>query len=165
MKLEDLTCISENVNLEDYLSLYKYVRDNMEHPEWLGTFTKEEIVELLKEKGKIWLFYCGKDKVCSMFYLPSNNKSLKKHNIDYDEKETGSLGPIMVSPDYIGNGLQKQMMDMFDKYCKSIGNKYIFTKVCSDNIYSVNNIIKCGYVLTNKYINERGENSTFIKRL
>ena len=87
MKLEDLTCISDNVNLEDYLSLYKYVRDNMEHPEWLGTFTKEETEDFLKKTGKIWLYYYGINKVCSMFYFPSNNKSLKKHNINYDESE------------------------------------------------------------------------------
>ena len=47
--LENLNCVSKNVNLDDYLYLYKYVRDNMENPEWLGTFTKEEIIESLKE--------------------------------------------------------------------------------------------------------------------
>ena len=53
--LENLNCVSKNVNLDDYLYLYKYVRDNMENPEWLGTFTKEEIIEILNNKGKI----CG----------------------------------------------------------------------------------------------------------
>lgn len=53
MKLEDLKCISDNVNIDDYLKLYKYVRDNMEHPEWLGTFTKEEVVDILGIGGKI----------------------------------------------------------------------------------------------------------------
>ena len=50
--LENLNCVSKNVNLDDYLYLYKYVRDNMENPEWLGTFTKEEIIEILNNKGK-----------------------------------------------------------------------------------------------------------------
>ena len=31
-----------NVNLDEYLWLYNYVRDNMEHPEWLGDFSKED---------------------------------------------------------------------------------------------------------------------------
>lgn len=31
--LKKLKCVSENVNLDDYLFLYKYVRDNMEHKE------------------------------------------------------------------------------------------------------------------------------------
>ena len=40
MSFNELKCVSDNVNLDDYLKLYKYVRDNMEHPEWLGTFEK-----------------------------------------------------------------------------------------------------------------------------
>ena len=41
--LNELKCVCENVEIDKYLELYKYVRENMEHPEWLGTFTKEEI--------------------------------------------------------------------------------------------------------------------------
>lgn len=163
MKLENLNCYSTNVNIDDYLKLYKYVRDNMIHPEWLGTFTKNEIEDILENGGKIWLYYKDNEPVCSMFYMPSNNKSLRKHNIEYDEGLTGALGPIMVSPKYIGNGLQNQMMTIFDEYCKSINKKYIFTKVCSDNVFSINNIIKQGYILRDKYITERGENSAFVK--
>ena len=47
MKLTDLKEVSDNVNLNDYLILYNYVRDNMNHPEWLGTFSLEEINEIL----------------------------------------------------------------------------------------------------------------------
>ena len=163
--LENLNCVSKNVNLEDYLYLYKYVRDNMENPEWLGTFTKEEIIEILNNKGKIWLYYDNKNLVCSMMYIPSNNKSLKKHNISYDEKLVGSLGPIMVNPNYVGNGYQRQMMKILDEYCKSINKKYIFTKVCSDNVYSLNNMLKDNYVVTDEYENERGKNTTLLKEL
>lgn len=53
MNLNELKCVSDNVNLDDYLKLYKYVRDNMEHPEWLGTFTRDEIVDILSNDGKI----------------------------------------------------------------------------------------------------------------
>ena len=47
MKLTDFKEVSSNVNLDEYLYLYNYVRDNMEHPEWLGTFTLDEIKEIL----------------------------------------------------------------------------------------------------------------------
>lgn len=105
MILEDFKCIEENVDLDDYLKLYNYVLDNMEHKEWLGTFVKNEIKEILSKGGKIWLYYDKDNLVSSMFYIPTTNKSLKKHNINYDERITGSLGPIMVSPKYVGNGL------------------------------------------------------------
>ena len=97
--LKNLKCTEKNVNLKDYLSLYKYVRDNMEHPEWLGTFTENEIIDILNNKGKIWLYYDKNKLVCSMFYIPVKEKTLIKYNIQYNYKYVGSLGPIMVSPD------------------------------------------------------------------
>ncbi len=145
MKLSDLKVVSNNINIDEYLYLYNYVRDNMEHPEWLGTFTKEEVEEILENGGKIWMYYDQKIPVCSMFYIPISNKSLRKHNVFYDEKNTGSLGPIMVRKEYIGNGLQNEMIKVLDNYTKSIGKIHMFTKAHAENIYSVRNILKNGY--------------------
>ncbi len=50
MKLDNFRCIEKNeINLSDYLSFTNYVKANMEHPEWLGIFTKDEF-ELLNTK-------------------------------------------------------------------------------------------------------------------
>ena len=84
MKLSDFKEISDNINLDEYLYLYNYVRDNMDHPEWLGTSAKDEIKEILNNGGKIWMYYDNDIPVCSVFYIPTSNKSLKKHNIDYE---------------------------------------------------------------------------------
>ena len=165
MKLEELKCVSDNVNIDDYLKLYKYVRDNMKHPEWLGTFTYDEIKDILSIGGKILLYYKDLDLVCSCFYIPSSNKSLRKHNIEYDESITGSLGPVMVSPDYVGNGLQLEMQKVFNNYCTEIGKQYIFAKAHADNIYSIRNIEKDGYIETDHYESERGMNKAYIKKL
>lgn len=165
MKLSDLYCISENVNLDDYLKLYKYVKDNMDYPSWLGEFTKEEIIELLNIGTKIWLYYDNKTPVCSFMMLPSSNKTLNKNNVFYDEKEVASLGPIMVSKGYVGNKLQLQMMEELECYCKANNYKYIFTKVHSDNKYSLSNMLKYGFKITNEYTNERGNNTTLIKEV
>jgi GNAT superfamily N-acetyltransferase len=165
MNFEELNCVSENVNLDDYLYLYKYVRDNMEHPEWLGTFEYDEIVDILANGGKIWLYYDNDNLVCSVFYIPPTNKALNKHNVNYDASITGSLGPIMVSPDYVGHGYQMKMMKIFNDYVKSLGKKYIFTKVHSDNIYSMRNILKDGYIKVDEYVNERGPMTALLKTL
>lgn len=100
-----------------------------------------------------------------MFYIPSNQKSLDKRNIKTLENETGSLGPIMVSPDYVGNGLMLKMLKIFNEYCLSINKKYIFTKAHSDNLYSINNMYKDGYEFVEEYESERGMTSVFIKSL
>ena len=163
MKLTDLKEISDNVNLEDYLYLYNYVRDNMEHPEWLGTFTKDEIIEILDNGGKIWLYYDKDIPVCSVFYIPVSNKALRKHNVLYDKSITGSLGPVMVRKEYVGNGLQLEMQKVINEYAISIGKTHMFTKAHSDNVYSIRNIIKDGYEIIDKYENERGPMTAFIR--
>ena len=163
MKLSDLKEVSENVDLDEYLYLYKYVRDNMEHPEWLGTFTKEKIIDILSNGGKIWIYYDNDIPVCSVFYIPSSNKSLRKHNINYNENDTGSLGPIMVRSEYQGNGLQMEMMKVINEYVKSIGKHHMFTKAHRDNIYCIRNILKDGYIEVDEYESERGINKAFVK--
>ena len=165
MKLNDLYCVSENVNLDDYLKLYKFVKDNMKNPSWLGEFTKKEIKEILQNKGKIWLYYDKDNLVCSMLLLPSKNKVLNKNNIFYDESIVSSLGPIMVSPNYRGNKLQLQMMKELEKYCQKNNYNYIFTKVCSDNKYSLENMLKFGFEIKNVYTSKRGENTALIKKI
>ena len=43
MNFIKLKCVNQNVDLNDYLKLYTYVKKNMQHPEWLGTFSMNEI--------------------------------------------------------------------------------------------------------------------------
>ena len=163
MKLTDLKEVTDNVNLDDYLYLYNYVRDNMEHPKWLGTFTLEEINEIIDSGGKIWMYYDKDIPVCSVFYIPTSNKSLRKYKVEYDESITGSLGPIMVRKEYVGNEFQTAMLNVLNNYIESIGKTHMFTKVYSDNIYSIRNILKDGYIIVNEYENERGPMTVFIK--
>ena len=163
MQLNNLKEISDNVNLDDYLWLYNYVRDNMEHPEWLGTFSLDEIKEILNIGGKIWMYYDNETPVCSAFYIPTSNKSLRKHNIEYDESITGSLGPMMVRKEYVGNGFQKAMLKVLNDYVESVGKQHMFTKAHSDNNYSIHNILEDGYQVIDEYENERGPMKAFIK--
>ena len=123
----------------------------------------EKVKEILDMGGKIWIYYDNDVPVCSVFYIPASNKSLRKHNIEYDESITGSLGPIMVRKEYVGNGLQAAMLEVIDNYAKSIGKVHMFTKAHSDNFYSIRNILKDGYMVVDEYENERGPMTAFIK--
>ena len=80
MNFIKLKCVNQNVDLNDYLKLYTYVKENMQHPEWLGTFSMNEIEDILLPGGKIWLYYDNEHLVCSMFYIPSNQKVLNKRS-------------------------------------------------------------------------------------
>lgn len=165
MNFNKLVCISDNINLNHYMKLYKYVQDNMDNPEWLGIFTKKEIKEILNNDGKIWLYYDNKNLVCSMIYISVSQKTLDKRKANVLAEETAALGPIMVSPDYIGNRFMSRMLEVFNEYCLSIGKKYVFTKANSNNIYSINNMYKDGYKLIEEHIDESGKISVFLKKL
>ena len=151
MKINEFNCISEHNNIDEYLEFYKYVKSNMKEPSWLGEFSLNELKNILNNEGKLFNFYDNNIIVCSMLYIPSNNKTLEKHNLKYDEKLVGSCGPIMVNSKYVENKFQKQMLELLDKYCKSIGKRYIFTKVHPDNIYSINNFVSDGYKFVETY--------------
>ena len=82
--IEGLKCVNENVNLKDYLHLYKYVRDNMDHPEWLGTFTKEEIIDIL-------------NAIDVLLSLPSNKmiqKQIKNKVLTYPKYQIKTVSKI-----------------------------------------------------------------------
>lgn len=166
MKINEFNCISENNDIDEYLAFYKYVKSNMKEPSWLGEFSLNELKNILNNEGKLFNFYDNNIIVCSMLYIPSNNKTLEKHNLKYDEKLVGSCGPIMVNPEYVGNKFQKQMLELLDKYCKNIGKIYIFTKVHPDNIYSINNFISDGYKFVETYKTSSGESrSVYFKEI
>ena len=166
MKINEFNCISEHNNIDEYLEFYKYVKSNMKEPSWLGEFSLNELKNILNNEGKLFNFYDNNIIVCSMLYIPSNNKTLKKHNLKYDEDLVGSCGPIMVNPEYVGNKFQKQMLELLDKYCKNIGKIYIFTKVHPDNIYSINNFISDGYKFVETYKTSSGElRSVYFKEI
>lgn len=166
MKINEFNCISEHNNIDEYLEFYKYVKSNMKEPSWLGEFSLNELKNILNNEGKLFNLYDNNIIVCSMLYIPSNNKTLEKHNLKYDEKLVGSCGTIMVNPKYVGNKFQKQMLELLDKYCKSIGKRYIFTKVHPDNIYSINNFISDGYKFVETYKTSSGESrSVYFKEI
>lgn len=166
MKLNDFKEISENIDIDSYLNFYTMVREKMEHQEWLGTFTEEELLDILNHKGKIFIYYDGNEIVCSFMYIPIEQKTLEKHSINVDEQLVGACGPIMVSPKYIGNKLQQQMLDILDDYCLAVGNTYVFTKFSSDNIFSKNNFIKNGYEYIETYTSSKGEKKDiYLKKL
>ena len=166
MKINEFNCISEHNNIDEYLEFYKYVKSNMKEPSQLGEFSLNELKNILNNEGKLFNFYDNNIIVCSMLYIPSNNKTLEKHNLKYDEDLVGSCGPIMVNPEYVGNKFQKQMLELLDKYCKNIGKRYIFTKVHPDNIYSINNFISDGYKFVETYKTSSGElRSVYFKEI
>lgn len=165
MKLNELKCKSVNNNLDEYLEYYDMVIDNMEKKELLGYFTKDEMQTILKNGSKLFVYRNDNEIVCSFLYLPASENSLKKFKLNYNINEVGECGPIIVNPKYRGNGLQCQMLQELTKYCKKIGKNYLITTIHPDNVYSINNFLKEGYKLRNKFVFHRGPRNLYVKDL
>lgn len=165
MKLEDLKCVDNNINLDKYIEYREYTKSNMQYPEWLGDFTKEDLKELLDNGTKIWIYYLDNDFVCSMMSIPSNEEDMVKFDLDFDYKEVIDYGPMFVNFKYVGNNLQYQMLKYLDGYVKSKGYRITIGTIHPDNIYSINNLIKDGFILTGQRNFKRGTRNIYVKKL
>lgn len=165
MKLKELKCIDKNIDLDQYIEFRETVRKNMEHPDWLGSFSKEDLITMLNNNSKIWIFYLNDDPVCSTMIIPASEKSLAKFDLNLDCCEVVDYGPVFVNPKYTGHRLQYQMLQMQDEYCKKIGYKYAVTTIHPDNLFSINNFIKDGFLLKDTKEFKRGIRNIYFKEL
>lgn len=165
MKLDQLKCINEDINIDEYIKYINSVKESMKYPEWLGDFSKEDLIFLLNNNSKIWMYYLNNEFVCSMMLIPANKKSLTSFGIDLNPEEVIDYGPIFINHKYIGNGLQYQMLQKLDEYCIKNGYKYAISTVHPDNIYSINNFVKDKFINIDSINLKRGKRNIYLKCL
>lgn len=166
MKLSELNVQSSNIDLDKYIEFRERVRSMMEHPEWLGEISKEELENMLSIGGKIWIYSNGDIPVCSWMFIPAGEDAKDDLEIDgIDYNLMGDIGPVFVNFDYLGNGLMYQMLLEYDKYLESIGYKYVMTTVHPDNIFSSRNMIKNGMKKVSQKTFKRGIRDIYFKEL
>ena len=141
--------------IDAYLGFIKYVKANMEHPEWLGEFTKEEYISMLGNNSVIyiWTFHENESKMftdldqfvaCGML-IPSRQKDLDNFlQTDLNFEEVVDFGPEAVHPDYIGNGLQSDVIKFLEKNADE-KFKHGLATVDPDNVYSMRNLLNNGF--------------------
>lgn len=64
-----------------------------------------------------------------------------------DQPDTAFLSLSGVIPSARGKGLQKKLIKKREALCKKLGKTRIISYASYDNIYSANNLIRCGYRL------------------
>lgn len=165
LNLQNMTCINENINLEEYIEFREYVKKHMEYPEWLGDFSIEDLEHILANGSKIWLYYLDDTPVCSMMAIPADATTINKYEVNLDHKNIIDYGPMMVNPKFIGNGLQYQMLKELDTYSINNNYKYAISTVHPDNTYSINNFIKDNFKFLNQKNFKRGLRNIYIKNL
>jgi len=120
---------------------------------------------MLDNNTKIWM-YNDNVFVCSMMLIPSTKKDLVKFGIDnLDYEKVVDYGPMFVNIKYVGNGLQHQMLEVLDKYSKELGYEYVISTILSDNMYSIRNLVKDGFILVDTREFKRGVRNVYLKEL
>lgn len=132
---------------------------------WVNVRKLVDLEILLSSGTKIWIYYLDNDFVCSMMSIPSSEKDMVKFGLDFDYREVIDYGPMFVNPKYVGNNLQYQMLKYLDEYVKSKGYGTAIWTIHPDNIYSINNLIKDGFVLTDQRNFKRGTRNIYVKKL
>lgn len=164
MKLEDFKCI-ENIDIDKYYNYFLKIKNEMEHPDWLGDLKKEDFEYFINNGSKSWTYFDNDKFVCSYMYLVETQNVINYLGLNYDAKECADCGPVFVAKEYRGNGLQYQMLQKLEEYCSSKDLKYILTTAEPDNIYSCNNFEKAGYEKVGFKILERGPRNIYVKKI
>ena len=164
MQLKDLRCV-EDISAEKYVEYYNSIRNAMTCPDWLAPFD-EDVFNMNNEiGGKTWVFFDGDEIACTVMYMPASAKFLGKAELLVEVEKVGECGPIMVSPNYRGMGLQKEMLEHLENYCKSLNQTYILTTIHPDNEFSSKNFKKCGYIHHSTLTLKRGDRDLFLKQI
>ena len=142
----------------------EYVKENMTHPDWLGDFSKNDLIYMLNNNSKIWIYYLKEEPICSMMLIPSDENALSKFELDLDYKDVVDYGPMFVNSKYIGNGLQYQMLKELDKIAKQKGYKYAIVTVHPNNTYSIRNIEQDNFKLLATKTFSRGKRNIYLKK-
>ena len=165
MKLNDLNYVNDKIDVDKYIEYRENVKKEMKEPDWLGDFSKDDILYMLDNNSKIWMYFKDEEFICSMMLIPSTKKDLDKFGIDLDFNEVVDYGPMFVNPKYVGNSLQYQMLKELDEYSSNKGYKYAISTVHPNNIYSINNLIRDEFELVGYRIFTRGERNIYYKKL
>ena len=155
----DLIVKKIDVNdIDFYISQEKIVRDNMEKPIWLGDFTKDDYIYLMQNNiMNIYLWFLENNCVGGASLIKIDDETKKEYlSENLDANTMIDFGPIWVNPNYVGNGYQVLFINYLENLIKN-KYKYFVTTIDPENIYSIRNFEKCGFINVGEIELKRGK--------
>ena len=166
MKIEKEKLIRRELGEVDILPYCKFIKDvksTMEHPEWLGEFTPDEITDLLGKGSHLYFYEYEGDIVGSSFIIPAREKDIIKFGLDFDYQVTMDYGPEAVADIARGNGIQLLILHDMDEICQALGLRHCVTTVHPDNIFCIKNMEKHGFQYVSTKDFSRGTRNIYVK--
>lgn len=100
-----------------------------------------------------------------MMLIPSSMKAMQKFELDLDYRDVVDYGQMFVNPRYVGNGLQYQMLCELDNCCKNNRFKFSAGTIHTDNVYSINNLVKDDFKMVGTKEFRRGIRNIYLRCL
>ncbi len=141
--------------LEKIMQLQKDCFAVLENHDWLRRNTEETFRLCLKRPNYCLGCFEGEHLAAlGILQICNEDKENLGYQLDYPPErvsEVGNMKLVLVDPAYRGNGLQRQLMDRCEKNARRKNIRVLATTVHPDNVYSVHNIEKCGYVYHSRH--------------
>lgn len=84
--------------------------------------------------------------------------------LDFDSKSV-MMTPCEVKPEFRGHGLQKKFLQVREDWCRYNGYLTLNSLTFTDNIHSINNLIKSGFTLRKPFFGSNGKGLYWEKKL
>ncbi len=151
--------------IDEYLEFINKVKSTMDYPEWLGDFTKEDLVNLLSNNSYGFFFKYNDTIIATSILIPATKKDIDKFELDLDYTKTMDYGPEAVDKSVQGNGIQSFILKKMDEFSKEKGYKYAISTVHPENIYSIRNMELNGFKFHKEKEFSRGIRNIYYKNV
>ncbi len=151
--------------IDKYLEFINKVKSTMEYPEWLGDFTKEDLINLLNTNSYGFFFKYNNKIIGTSILIPASKKDIDKFELDLDYTKTMDYGPEAVAKEAQGNGIQSFIIKKMDEFSKEKGYLYAVSTIHPDNVYSIRNFEKQGFIFHKNKEFSRGIRNIYYKSI
>lgn len=138
-------------HFSDIIRIQDEAFDALSSPDLLRRNTDEMLMDCLNPPHvTIGAWYNGELAGISILYYPgddeSDNLSLYLKNVDTKGLKSANYKLCIVKPKYRGNSLQYELGKILEQMAVKSGVKLMCATVHPDNIYSINNVLKLGFI-------------------
>lgn len=140
------------------IRLVEEVRDTIEHKEWFALYDVSNYINDLSDtpKGSIWKAIDPATQRIAALYIvtyPGTDPDNLGYDLGLSQPEllqVAHMDTVVVHPFYRGHHLQQKFTLFLEPRLLSDGFHYFICTIHPDNIYSKNNMEKCGYRVMKK---------------
>lgn len=141
-----------HANTEDFIRLLRDVRESMEHKEWFYLDSPEDVREMMANGTmELWVAMDGQRLAAALDIL---RPGLEDYNYGYDLKfsqeelmQVVNMDSAAVAPEYRGLGLQRKLIQIAEDQLREEGNHILLCTVHPENRFSLQNVLKQGYMI------------------